>query len=80
MVDVVVSPELLDETVLKFARELVARPPSSVRTISTLIDHQFLHAFRAHLQYELELFVQAYQLPAAREGNLAFFEKREPRW
>jgi enoyl-CoA hydratase len=80
LVDVVVSPESLDETVLKFARELVARPPSSVRTISTLLDHQFLHAFRAHLQYELELFVQAYQLPAAREGNLAFFEKREPRW
>ena len=35
---------------------------------------------RAHLRYELELFTQAYQLPAAREGNLAFFEKRAPRW
>jgi hypothetical protein len=45
-----------------------------------LLDHQFLQAFRAHLRYELELFVQAYQLPAAREGNLAFFEKRKARW
>ena len=27
-----------------------------------------------------ECFVQAYQLPAAREGYSAFFEKRQPRW
>ena len=44
------------------------------------IDNHFLQTFRTHLQYELELFVQAYQLTAAREGNLAFFDKREPRW
>jgi enoyl-CoA hydratase/carnithine racemase len=80
LADEVVSPETLDDHVMKFARELANRPASSVNAISALLDNQFLQAFRAHLQYELELFVQAYQLPAAREGNLAFFEKREPRW
>lgn len=80
LVDEVIAPEMLDLRVMQFASELAKQAPSSVRTISTLLDHDFLHAFRAHLAYELELFVQAYQLPAAREGNLAFFEKREPCW
>jgi enoyl-CoA hydratase/carnithine racemase len=35
---------------------------------------------REHLQFELERFVQAYQLPDAKEGIAAFFEKRAPRW
>jgi enoyl-CoA hydratase/carnithine racemase len=80
LVDEVAAPDALEERIMQFARELAARPPSSVRSISDLLDHQFIRAFAAHLQYELELFVKAYQLPAAREGNLAFFEKREPRW
>jgi enoyl-CoA hydratase/carnithine racemase len=80
LVDAVVAPDALDARVMQFAAELADRPPSSVRSISDLLDHQFLQAFRAHLRYELELFVQAYQLPAAREGNLAFFEKRKARW
>jgi enoyl-CoA hydratase len=80
LVDEVVAPDALDARVMQFAAELADRPPSSVRSISDLLDHQFLQAFRAHLRYELELFVQAYQLPAAREGNLALFEKRKPRW
>lgn len=79
-VDEVVPQELLAEHVMQFARELANRPSTSVRTISTLLDREFVAAFRKYLDYELELFVQAYQLPAAREGNLAFFEKREPRW
>ena len=80
LADETLKQEALDEEVMKFARELANRPPSSVKAISALLDNRFLQAFRTHLQYELELFVQAYQQVAAREGNLAFFEKREPRW
>lgn len=80
LIDEVVGEEALEEHVMLLARELANRPPSSIRAISTLLDHDFLAAFRKYLDYELELFVQAYQHPAAREGNLAFFEKREPRW
>lgn len=80
LVDTLAGPDALEGQVMAFARELANRPTSSVEAISTLLDHDFLAAFRSHLQHELELFVQAYQLPAAREGNLAFFEKREPRW
>lgn len=80
LVDEVVAPDVLEEHVLDFARTLANRPPSCVRSISMLLDHDFLAGFRRHLAYELELFVQAYQDHAAREGNQAFFEKRAPRW
>jgi enoyl-CoA hydratase len=80
LLDEMLPPELLEERVMDFAHELAAQPLSSIRAISTLLDHQYLDDFRVHLRHELELFVQAYQLPAAREGNLAFFEKRAPRW
>ena len=80
LVDEVVAEDALDQHVMQFAHELANRPLSSVRSISTLLDKDFLAAFRRYLDYELEVFVQAYQLPPAREGNLAFFEKREPRW
>jgi enoyl-CoA hydratase len=80
LIDEVLPPELLEERAMDFARELAAQPLTSIRTISTLLDHQYLDDFRAHLRHELELFIQAYQLPAAREGNLAFLEKRAPRW
>ncbi|WP_161539957.1 enoyl-CoA hydratase/isomerase family protein [Glaciimonas sp. PCH181] len=80
LLDQVVPPDLLERRVMEFARVLAAQPASSIRAISTLLDHRYLENFRVHLRYELELFVQAYQLPAAHEGNLAFFEKRAPRW
>lgn len=80
LLDDVAPATMLEQRVMDFASALAAQPLSSIRTISALLDHQHLDAFRAHLRYELELFVQAYQLPAAREGNLAFFEKRAPRW
>jgi enoyl-CoA hydratase/carnithine racemase len=80
LVDEVVPQQALEERTMEFAQELANRPPTSIRAISTLLDHDFVAAFRKYLDYEMELFVQAYQVPAAREGNLAFFEKREPRW
>jgi enoyl-CoA hydratase len=70
----------LDTRVLEFCAEIANRPLSSIKTICTLLDHQLLDSFKAHLRFELEQFVQAYQQPAAREGNLAFFEKRPPQW
>lgn len=80
LLDEVAPADQLEERVMTLASTLAAQPLSSIRAISSLLDHQHLDAFRAHLRYEIELFVQTYQLPAAREGNLAFFEKRLPRW
>lgn len=80
LVDELVDDELLDARAAELAATIARQPRSSLRTMGQLLDHQFRSAFREHLRLEAECFVQAYQLPAAREGYQAFFEKRDPRW
>lgn len=80
LVDEVIDDALLGERTQTLATLVADKPRSSIRTMARLVDRDFRSAFRAHLQYEAECFVQAYQLPAAREGFDAFFEKRPPRW
>lgn len=80
LVDEVVDEDALDARTQTLAVSLAARPRSSIHTMARLVDRDFRAGFRAHLQYEAECFVQAYQLPAAREGHAAFFEKRPPQW
>lgn len=80
LVDEVVDDTALAARSLQVACEITAQPARSVRTLTQLVDRRFRRDFREHLQFELERFVQAYQLPEAHEGNAAFFEKRAPRW
>jgi len=80
VVDEVVDDEVLIEHAHAFATVLAQQPATSVRTMSDLLDFSFRTAFREHLYREAQSFVSAYQLPAAREGYEAFFEKRDPHW
>lgn len=80
VIDEVVDDEALDERVRALAGEIAAQPKSSIQAMARLADRTFRSEFRAHLEYEAECFVHAYQLPAAREGYEAFFEKRAPQW
>lgn len=80
LIDEVVEDEALDERAQVLAAEFASQPKSSIQTMSRLMDRDFRSAFRAHLEYEEECFVHAYQLPAAREGYEAFFDKRMPVW
>lgn len=80
LIDEVVEDTALDIRAMELGVSIAGQPRSSIRTMGQLLDHQFRGDFRAHLQLEAECFIQAYQLPAAREGYQAFFEKREPRW
>lgn len=80
LVDEVVDDHLLQGRCAELARAIAGQPCSSIQTMAQLLDGQFRSSFREHLRHEAERFVHAYQLPAAREGYNAFFEKREPRW
>ena len=80
LVDEVVDDDALDAHAQELAALCASQPRSSIQTMSQLVDRTFRSEFRAHLAHEAECFVQAYQLPAAREGHDAFFEKRAPRW
>lgn len=80
LLDEVVDDADLEPRAHALATQFAQQPATSVHTISDLLDHGFRASFRAHLRHEAECFVRAYQLPAAREGYQAFFEKRAPRW
>jgi enoyl-CoA hydratase len=80
LIDEVVDDLALDDRAHTLAMEWASQPRSSIQTLLRLVDRDFRAQFRAHLQYEAECFIQAYQLPAAIEGCQAFFEKRPPRW
>lgn len=80
VVDEVVDDEELDPRGAALATEIARQPGPSLRTMVALVDRRFRAEFREHLEFELERFVQAYQLPEAREGQAAFFERRAPRW
>ena len=80
LVDEVVDDQALDQRAQALADDIASKPRSSIQTMARLVDRDLRNQFRAHLQYEAECFVQAYQLPVAREGYTAFFEKRKPRW
>ena len=80
LVDEVVDDEMLHVRASELAAVIAGQPRTSVATMAQLLDGDFRASLRAHLRYEAERFVHAYQLPAAREGYSAFFEKREPRW
>lgn len=80
VVDEVVDDQALDERARAVGAAFAEQPASSVRTMAQLLDGRFRAEFRGHLREEAEHFVRAYQLPAAREGYQAFFEKRAPRW
>lgn len=80
LVDEVAHDAGLDERARALGASFAGQPASSIRTMSRLLDGRFRADFRAHLREEAEHFVRAYQLPAAREGYQAFFDKREPRW
>jgi enoyl-CoA hydratase len=80
IVDEIVDNDVLDQRALELASLYASKPGQSVRTITSLADHEFRSAFRRHLEVELEAFVLAYQSRDAAEGNQAFFEKRAPLW
>lgn len=80
VIDELVDDDALDERTRALAADIAAQPESSIQTMTRLVDRNFRSEFRAHLDYEAECFVQAYQLPAALEGHAAFFEKRPARW
>lgn len=80
ILDAVVPDRTALEVAISQAEVLAARPARSIRTIKRLLDSEFLAAFEIYLCEELEAYVSCYQTEDAREGNRAFFEKRDPRW
>lgn len=80
LIDEIVDDAALDQRALDLATAYAGKPGLSIRTITQLVDRDFRAAFRNHLRFECDRFVEAYQTDDAREGNRAFFEQRAPNW
>lgn len=68
------------ETAIAWATALSKAPAHAVRTVKNLVDDEWIGSVRAYFRREIEAYVACYQWEDAREGNRAFFEKREPKW
>ena len=69
-----------EEAALAWARELAGKPARPLQAAKRLLDQAFVARLEDHLGDELEAYVACYQTADAREGNRAFFEKREAVW
>lgn len=65
---------------LGVACKLAGQSLSGLSAIKRLIDATFIEQFVARAEAERQAFIACYQTADAREGNRAFFEKREPSW
>ena len=80
LLDRLAEPGKTEEAALAWARELAGKPARPLQAAKRLLDRAFVARLEAHLRDELEAYVACYQTGDAREGNQAFFEKREPVW
>lgn len=80
VVDAITPDGAARDAALERAAVLVTNAAQSVQSIKRLIDHTFLVSFEGYLREELDAYVACYQTEDAREGNQAFFEKRDPNW
>jgi len=68
------------ETAVAWAGALSKGPAHAARTVKKLADEEWIASMRGYFRREIEAYVACYQSEDAREGNRAFFEKREPIW
>lgn len=78
--DAVVEPGEACRHALALAEKVAARPPVPVRMAKRAINASALALGNAVSQMDLDQFLLAQSMDDAREGALAFFEKRDPKF
>lgn len=80
MVDEIVDPEKLRETVQQYGQSLAAKPREGLAAIRQTITSGMDLPFDEGLQIEFDAIVDLVQTDNFKEGISAFLEKREPKW
>jgi len=80
MVDEIVEPEALRETVQKYGEILASKPPESLAAIRQTITLGIDLPFDEGLKIEFESILELIQTANFKEGVSAFLEKRDPNW
>jgi enoyl-CoA hydratase/carnithine racemase len=80
MVDEIVDPEELRETVQKYGETLASKPPEGLAAIRQTITSGMDLPFDEGLKIEFEKILELVQTANFKEGISAFLEKRDPKW
>ncbi|MCJ8500501.1 enoyl-CoA hydratase/isomerase family protein [Desulfatitalea alkaliphila] len=78
IVNKVVAPEALMDTVMATAREMAAMGRVSVRAVKQAVDNGLNADLTTALRIETDAFALCMASPDAKEGTSAFLEKRKP--
>ena len=80
LVNAVVAPDELDETVEKLARRLVSSGPEALRVCKELLDNVSEMPLERAKEYTARVIADVRVSEEGQEGMTAFLEKRKPRW
>ena len=80
IVNRVVSPEVLGEESMKFAKKLAGQPPLSLRLIKDSVNKAVDYTLYEGMQYERKNFYLLFSSQDQKEGMQAFVEKRKPQF
>ena len=80
LVDRVVEPEKIDETIDEITRAFELCAPAAVAAAKRVVNRVADGALDTHRRYTAELIAQLRAGEEGQEGMAAFLEKRKPRW
>ena len=80
LIDRVVAPERLDETVESICRELERCAPGALAAVKEIVATVLSGAPESNRRYTAEMLAKMRAGEEGQEGMAAFFEKRSPRW
>lgn len=80
LVEQVVAPEQLNETVLNLAQAIASKSPNALKLAKTAIDQGLEGSLEEGMRLEAGLFALCFASPEQKEGMTAFIEKRKPKF
>ncbi len=79
LVQKVVEPETLHDTVMAIANNIISKGPKAVSIVKRVVRQGMLHGFEKGSSLEAELFGTLFK-DEGEKGMRAFLEKRKPEW
>jgi len=80
LVEQVVAPEQLNETVLNLAQAIASKSPNALKLAKTAIDQGLEGSLEEGMRLEAGLFALCFASPEQKEGMTAFIEKRKSKF
>jgi len=80
LIDLVVPPERLDETMFSCVEQIRSSGPTAIKEVKHLIYHLEKMNIKAYKEFTVEKISELRVSPEGQEGIKGFLEKRKPSW